>query len=192
MQHLSSALASAEKLSAVLLLAAAGAAALAGCGSSSSANTSEAAAAGSAKPSVEFTAKGGNDHPASFGVVASEEEREAASKVLEASLKAREGGDWAAQCATLTAAKIEQIHADAPNVGGGKTCASALEAEAQPLSASKAVRADTLTGSIAVLRVKGKKAYALYHGTGHKDYAMEMEKEGGAWKVAQLATTNVP
>lgn len=189
MRHLSPTLPSAGRLSAALLLAT-GVLAITGCGSSSS--STAAGEAGSSRPSTEFTAKGGNDRPATFGVVASEEEREAASEVLEMNLKARAAGDWATQCATLTQGSIEKLRADAPNIGGGKRCPGELKAAAEPLSVSKAVRADTLTGSIAVLRVKGKKAYALYHGTEHKDYAMEMEKEGGEWKVARLATRNVP
>lgn len=157
----------------------------AGCGSSSGGSDATG-------PSAEFTGKGGSNRPAAFGQVADEEEREAASKVLEESLKARAAGDWAAQCATLTVRAISQIESDAPNFGGGKGCVSGLKAQAEPLSSSKSVRANTMTGPIAVLRVDGKFGYALYHGAKHQDYAMLMRKEGGEWKVDHLATTEIP
>lgn len=172
-----------------MLCAAALGALVAGCGSGSS---SEGSTASSAAPSAAFTKRGGNDGPATFGEAASDEEREAASRVLEENLKARAAADWARQCATLTAIRIAQIETDAPNFGGGKGCVVTLREQAEPLAASKAARANTMTEPIAVLRVKGRRGYALYHGAGGKDYAMPMEKEGGEWKVAELATTNVP
>ncbi len=170
------------------LFCAASLTALSGCGGSSSGSE----AFKSTAPSTEFMKKGGNNRPATFGAEAGEEEREAASTVLEESLRARAAGDWAAQCSTLTAARIDQLESDAPNFGGGKGCVITLKEEAEPLSATKEVRADTMIEPIAVLRVQGKLGYAIYRGTSGKDYAMLMEREGGEWKVARLATTNVP
>lgn len=161
----------------------------AGCGSGGS--SGEVSAAISA-PSAEFTEKGGNDVPASFGVVADGEEREAAEQILEESLAARAAGEWAKQCATLSAEAIGKIESDAPNFGGGKGCMSGLRAEAKPLAQTKAVRADTFTGAVAVFRVKGKTGYAIYHGAKGQDYALRMEKEDGGWKVARVETTKVP
>lgn len=137
-------------------------------------------------------AKGGDNRPAAFGEPAGQEELEAAAKVLEESLEARAVGDWAKQCATLAPGAIGKIEADAPNFGAGKGCANGLGAEAKPLSGSKAARANSITGPISVLRVKGKHAYLLYHGAKHKDYAMPMGKEGGEWKVGRVTTINVP
>jgi hypothetical protein len=158
-----------------------------GSGSSSTSGSSDPSA-----PSAEFTGKGGENKPASFGGIADGGEREAASRVLERSLKARAAGDWAAQCATLNASMIAKIEAEGKKLDAGKGCAKSLRAEAEPLAKTKAIRANTLTGPIDVLRVEGIKGYALYHGTKGKDYAMPMEKNGGEWKVAALVTTEVP
>jgi hypothetical protein len=167
-----------------------------GCGSGSSDSTTSSDSAtqvsepaGSTAPSSEFVGKTGNNTPGGFGHVASAAEREAASKVLEENLRARAAGDWAGQCATLTVDKQGQAGIYAPS---GIGCAQGLKVQAEPLSASKDVRADTMTGPIAVLRVEKKLGYALYHGKKHQDYAMLMKKEGGQWKVAHLATNEVP
>lgn len=128
-----------------------------------------------------------------FGSPAGDAEREAASKVLGENLKARAGARWARQCSTLAATTIKQVEAEARSLGGqAKGCANAVKTMAEPLSGTRASRAYTLMGVIDVLRVKGTAAYALYHGTGQKDYAMPMRKEGGGWKVASLVTTEVP
>ena len=156
----------------------------AGCGSGSS-----TAATG---PSTEFMAKGGNNKPATFGEPADQEEFEAAARVLEESLGARAAGEWAKQCATLTPSAIEKIEADAPNFGAKKGCANGLRAEAKPFATTKDSRANSLTGPITVLRVKGKRGYLLYHGAKHRDYAMPVAKEGGEWKIGRVTTINVP
>jgi hypothetical protein len=183
-----------RKIAVALLCLAALGVLVAGCGSGSGSGSggSSSSPSSSSAPSAEFTKKGGNNGPATFGVVASEAEREQASKTLEENLKARAAGDWAKQCATLTAIRISQVETDAPNFGGGKGCAVTVREEAEPLSATKKIRANTMTEPIAVLRVKGKRGFALYHGARGKDYAMSMEKENGEWKVAKLATTTVP
>lgn len=178
---------------AVFLLAAA-LTAIAACGSSSSATGASSSAQGvdPGGSSAEFIEKGGNNEPATFGKAAGRHELEAAAAVLEENLKARAKANFAKQCATLSATAISKVEADAPNFGGGKGCVSGLRAEAEPLAGTKAVRADTLIHGVSVLRVEGRVGYALYHGPKGKDYAMEMEKEGGGWKVARLATEEVP
>jgi hypothetical protein len=160
---------------------------VAGCGSSSS-SSSSSEAVGSTAPSAAFMRKGGSNKPATFGAVASDEEREAASKVLEENLEARATGDWAVQCATLTASRAEHVEIYA----AGEGCAAAMKVQAEPFAQSKEIRSNTMTGPIDVLRVKGDEGYALYHGKGGQDYAMPMEKEDGEWKVARLATNEVP
>lgn len=156
----------------------------AGCGSSSL-----TVATG---PSTEFIAKGGINGPATFGEPADQEELEAAARVLEVNLEARAAGEWAKQCATLSLDAIGKVEADAPNFGGGKGCASGLGAEAKPLAQTKSSRANTLTGPVAALRVKGNRGYLLYHGPKHRDYAMPMAKEDGEWKVGRVSTINIP
>jgi hypothetical protein len=156
----------------------------AGCGGSSDSGETEG--------NASFLRKGSKNKIAKFGQEADADEREAASKVLEENLQARAAGDWAAQCASLSATAIKNNEASAALEGVQGSCAKNLESQAQPLSETKAIRTNTMTGPIAALRVKGNKAFALYHGAKGMDYAMSMEKEGDEWKVASLATQEIP
>jgi hypothetical protein len=170
-----------------------------GCGSgdSSSSTSSDSSSGNATTPSesagiASFLKKGSKNKIATFGQEASAEEREAASSVLEENLQTRAAGDWASQCSTLAAATIKKEVEEAPIAQGIEGCAKQLEAQAKPLSITKGVRANTMTASIGALRVKGDKAFALYHGTKGVDYSMPMEKEGDEWKVASLTTTKLP
>jgi hypothetical protein len=175
---------------------------LSACGSSggSSSGSSSGSNASSEETSSTANEEGASGFPASsefvkFGKEASSEEREAASEVLEENLQARSTGDFEKQCETLSAAGVKVI---AGNSGGGAVspdkaivaCGKKLETESKAASAQQQL-ADTMVGPIAVLRVKGNNAYALYHGTGGKDYAMPMVKEGNSWKAAALLETEV-
>jgi hypothetical protein len=180
----------------VLALAAAIAAAGCGGGSSSSASeggsesdTIEAAKPSEGEPSSTFLAKSKEKKIPKFGEEASAKEREAASKALKENLEAREAGDWATQCATLTPGAVKEVEEGAVAQGVEKgSCAEELKGRAEPLSRSKSLRVNTLTGQIDALRFKGSRAYALYHGTGGFDYSMPMEKVDGEWKVDSLLT----
>jgi hypothetical protein len=164
-------------------IAVAAAATFAGCGSSSSGGTSTA----EAEPSAQFRVKGGGkEQTADFGSEASEAEREAASAVLEENLEARAKEDWAGQCASLAAPVVKVIKQNATFLPGKVTCARQLEQEASGVP--KSYLADTLEGHIDAFRVKGNEGFALFHGSDGFDYAMEMTKEGGEWKVNSLTT----
>jgi hypothetical protein len=173
----------------VLIAAVLMAALAVGCGNSGS--SSSTSAGGS---SAEFIKPGSKNVAAEFGKEANDAEREAASQVLEGNLQARAAGNWAAQCSSLSAAVQKELEVSPTVVGGGKpvSCAKSLETQAKPESATKEVRANTMTGSVAVLRVKGNKAFALYHGTQGKDYAIPMSKEAGIWKVGSVLTQEIP
>jgi hypothetical protein len=171
---------------------------VAGCGGGSSSDADadaqrsesdgiEASEPGEGEPSRSFLSKGDQNKIPKFGREASAKERAAASKVLEENLRAREAGNWSAQCASLTPEAIIEVKegAVAQGVGGGG-CAKELKARAEPLQRSKPLRVNTLTGPIDALRFKGRRAYALYHGPGGQDYAMPMEKIKGTWKVNSL------
>jgi hypothetical protein len=135
--------------------------------------------------------KGGQNEWAKFGIVASDEEREAASKVLAENLRAREAGEWKAQCSSLSRRGMEGLARVAGTKASIKSCAEALKGFAEPLKASAAARRDNLQGEIDVLRVKGVKAVALFHGLDGKDYGMSMEKEEGEWKVSSVMTAEL-
>lgn len=160
-----------------------------GCGSSSSAEPSPASAA-------EFNMPGTKENKfTGFGQEANAEEREAASEVLEQNMQARAEGEWESQCSTLNAFVLGQLEKSSARFSPGvkKDCPDELKAQAEPLAQSKAIRANTMTGPIDVLVVRGRRGYALYHGTGGKDYAMQMEKgTNGEWKVGSLVTTELP
>lgn len=156
-----------------------------GCGGGSSSSDSSELASG-AEPSAEFKDPNGVKVTiVKFGSEGSAEEREAANVVVVKSLKARETGDWAAQCATLNKVGMKEI----PGVSGKEQeCAKLLKKFAEPISISKEVREDQLSGSIAALRVEGERGYALFHGKDGKDYALALEMEGGGWKVSSINT----
>jgi hypothetical protein len=169
----------------------------AGCGDSSSSanqaasksNKIEASTPSEGEPSRAFLVKGKKNETATFGEEASAKERVAASKVLEENLQAREDGDWAVQCATLSQPATSEVKqgAAAQGVAGGG-CAKELAGRAKPLKRSAPLRENTMTGPIDALRFKGSNAYALFHGTGGRDYAMPMEKVDGEWKVGAILT----
>jgi hypothetical protein len=180
----------------VLVVVALMAALVAGCGggssdSSSGSSSSTASADSSGEASTQFVRPGKKNEIATFGEESNTAEREAASSVLEENLQAREVGDWAAQCSSLSAAAIREVEKKA-SVLSGKGCANALESLAQPIAKSKPLRTNTMSGPVAALRVKGNKAFALYHGTNKVDYVMPLSKEGGEWKVASLVTQPIP
>lgn len=142
------------------------------------------------EPSREFVGKGPNGKLATVGKESSPAEREAASRVLEESLKAREEGDWEAQCATLVGPLVQQLEEGSSVLGAGGGCPRALEAQATPVPES--ARANTMTGPIDAFRVKSNQAFAFYHGTEGKDYVIPMIKEGGEWKLASLKEEEAP
>lgn len=153
-----------------------------GCGGSSS-DASDAAGGST------FLKPGNDPKITKFGEEADEDERDAASSVLEENLQARAAGDWAKQCESLTPGAVKELQKE--NAENGEvqgSCAKDLEYQGEPKSQTASIRANTMTGSIDALRVKGNRGYALYHGTKGKDYAVPMEKVDGEWKVDDLLT----
>jgi hypothetical protein len=160
---------------------------VAGCGGgSSSSGSSSTTSSGSGTASNTRSWKDeGNPSIPKFGEEAPAEEREAVSTLVSESLEARADGDFVTQCETLSAKAIAKI----PGAKNRADCATQLKRAADPLSKTKAIREDTLKGSIAELRIKGEKGYALYHGTDGQDYAIPLEKEDGNWKVGSVLVT---
>jgi hypothetical protein len=159
----------------MLLLAAA-----AGCGSSGSSSSTGGGIS-------QFKTSGANKTIVDFGEEAASDVREAAGSVLAANLKAREAADFASQCSTMSQKLIEKL-VNSKNNDPVAACPSTLRKLAEPLQASKGNRKDTLGGTIAAMRIDGNLGYGLYHGTDGKNYAMPMEREGDAWKVASILT----
>ncbi|MGB7684774.1 MAG: hypothetical protein WBL45_03235 [Solirubrobacterales bacterium] len=157
-----------------------------GCGGDSGASATSDPSGG-AEASSSFIKPGGKNQIPKFGDEADEDEREAASAVLQESIQARAAGEWARQCETLTAGRVKRVQ----ETGASGNCASALKIQAAPLSETQALRANTMTGPIDALRVEGDRGFALYHGRNGKDYAMPMREEDGEWKVSSLTETEL-
>jgi hypothetical protein len=139
---------------------------------------------GKSEPSAQFLDNPGAGKYVRFGVEASTQEREKAGGVVSRNLKAREAAHFGTQCETLATKAFLEVQ----GAEGGQSCPVVLRALAEPLAGTKKIRTDTLKGPITALRVKGDLAYALFHGSDHKDHAMAMEKEAGVWKIASIIT----
>jgi hypothetical protein len=162
---------------------------IAGCGGGASTSIS------SAEPSGQFedpVGVHGKEPVATFGRESGGSERSEASAVLSESLTARQEADFATQCATLGKRGMKSVFGIGKSIGSQAECKTELEKLAKPLSKTESIRADTLGGEIAALRIKGNQAFALYHGSDSKDHAMPMEEEGGTWKVGSILTLELP
>jgi hypothetical protein len=162
----------------------------AGCGGGDSSASEDS---GNTKPTTEsepppFGTRPGRE-VVNFGEEADQGEREAGFGVLEESYRAREAGEWAKQCASMTLEQSEEVRETTEPNG---TCASGLRTQATPLAKSKAFRAYPIQGQIEAFRVKGELGFVLYHGKDGSDYAMAMKKEGGKWLVDDLIPTKLP
>lgn len=180
-----------QRLAAAIAVALLVAAFLAGCGGSSGGSSSSSAPAEASRQFLDPEAlEGGKEAVATFGKEASGNERAEASAVLEENLTARQAGDIDGQCATLGKRGLESVSQESAK--SPSKCVAELKKIAEPLSSTEKAREDTLGGEIDAFRVEGNQAYALYHGSNGKDYAMPMEREGGSWKVGGILTIELP
>lgn len=156
-------------------------------GSSSQPRPTAAVKAGAAKQFLEPNAD--NSIP-TYGAESSDSQRAQAEAALHTYLTARTKGDWRAACAGLGASVQIQLQALTGGTPENHGCAGAykiLSADAPPKA-----RANVLKGPVLSLRVKGKAAFALFYGPHGQKYVMPMAREGGAWKVTQLAPIAYP
>jgi hypothetical protein len=166
---------------------------IAGCGGGSGGSVTDASPG--TEPSAQFLKATGPNELVEFGTEASPAEREEANAVLEENLKARAAADFTEQCATLSAQTIKEVNYTAHVSATRKSekgCGGKLRELATPLSKSREARKDRLDGPIPAMRIKGKQAYALFHGTDGKNWVMPMEKEDGEWRVAALQEKALP
>jgi hypothetical protein len=177
-----------QRIAALLIASTAIAMVAGGCGGGSSSDANEPEA------SKTFLIQGGSANSKKivrFGEEADKEEREAASEVLEENMAAREAHDLDTQCSSLSEGAVKRAEKEAAIWEPGPGCKPNLRELGTPWSITKEVRENTMTGPIDALRVKGDRAWALYHGAKGKDYAVRMEKEDGEWKVDTLTTTEL-
>jgi hypothetical protein len=134
--------------------------------------------------------KGDNSIP-DFGREAHPSERQRAVAALTTFLRARANGEWSKMCRYLARPNLRLLDGFARNPKGkSMDCGSVLAALQK--KASSAERADPLISGLAALRIKGKSAFALFHGANNNKYVMPMQNEDGAWKMTQLAPLPYP
>lgn len=135
-------------------------------------------------PARGFISEGGDNAVPTFGQEAIESEREQASRVVAAWMRARAATNWAKDCSYFSRAYIKALVADdATHVSNGrvKNCPQALAYFGELASGDYK---NTLSGPIDSLRVEGTQGYALYHGRGGRDWTIPMDREDGKWWVA--------
>jgi hypothetical protein len=166
--------------------------ALAGCGSSGGDST-EAASTSEEYPWIkgptrEFLEPNGDNVVQTFGKEGSKAEREQASEVIAAWMRARAVQDWKKDCSYFGPLYTREITRDAHSVTKGKVknCPQALAYFKHEASGDYV---NTLDGPIDSLRVgifKGqlKQGWAQYHGNDGRDWIVPVEKEGGRWMVS--------
>lgn len=141
--------------------------------------------------SAEFVGKGPNGQLAKVGKEGGLAEKEAATQVLEESFDARESGDWATQCKTLSSSTLEQLKKTPVLVGGGGSCANILESQASQLPPS--ARANTLTGTVDAFRINQKiNGFAFWHGSDGKDHMIPLIEQRGSWKLVSIQEAPAP
>ena len=138
-------------------------------------------------PTRQFLVPGGDNVVQTFGKEGTKAEREQASQVIEAWMRARAAQDWKKDCSYFSRLYRREITKDAHGVTDGKVknCPQALAYFGHEASGDYV---DNLDGPIVSLRVgvfKGQRhlGWAQYHGNDGKDWIVPMNKEAGRWKV---------
>jgi hypothetical protein len=161
--------------------------ALSGCGSSSSseaARTEPRLYPWLKGPTRQFLILNGDNAVQTFGREATKAEREQASRVILAWMKARAAQDWEKDCSYFSRAYIHSLVAtDARRVTNGrvKNCPQALEYFGHKASGSYK---NNLAGPIDSLRVGEGHGYAQYHGNDGHDWVISVNREDGKWWVS--------
>jgi len=138
-------------------------------------------------PTREFLVKDGDNVVQFFGREASPADRKAASKVIQAWMRARAKAAWAKDCSYFHKTYVEELVKDAHSVSGGKVknCPQALDYFGPQASGNLV---DTLKGKpIVSLRMREGRGYAQYHGNDGHDWIVPVKKENGQWKVTIAA-----
>lgn len=162
---------------------------VAGCGSSGSSGAEttakqEALYPWLKGPSREFLIRDGDNAVQTFGREATDAEREQASRVIHAWMKARAAKAWKRDCSYFSRRYIHELVAtDATKVSRGKvkTCPQALAFFGPEASGNYK---NNLAGPIDSLRVGEGHGYAQYHGNDGHDWVIAVDREHGKWWVS--------
>lgn len=136
-------------------------------------------------PSREFLVEGEDNAVQTFGHEATEAEREGASRVIEAWMRAREDEDWAKGCEYLSKHTQDYLAKSGTLISQKKVTSCpkgwAVVAE-QDFSPSYV---NNMDGPIDSLRMGEGHGYAQYHGNDGKDWIVPVMREDGVWKVTK-------
>jgi hypothetical protein len=135
-------------------------------------------------PTREFLIRGGDNVVQTYGREASKAEREQASEVIQAWMKARAAQNWKKDCSYFSQGyKHGLVATDATRVTHGrvKTCPQALAYFGHLASGSYK---NNLSGPIDSLRVSEGHGYAQYHGNDGHDWVIGVGRENGRWLVS--------
>lgn len=138
-------------------------------------------------PSRQFLIRGGDNSVQTFGREATKAEREQASEVIQAWMKARAAQDWAKDCSYFSRKYIHRLVAeDAVKVSHGKVknCPQALAYFGHQASGTYE---NNLSGPIDSLRVGEGHGYAQYHGNDGHDWVITVDRERSRWWVGIAA-----
>lgn len=150
------------------------AALLGACGGSASTNGSDQFRGKTKSPLLDFGEEG------------SELELEETDELVSAFLAARSKEDWAATCGQLSKQMLDKLEHLATNSTSLKdtSCPAFLEAFVVLSPQEKRESAEIEGGS---LRHQGEKGYLIYYGEEEVVYAMPLDREGKAWKIAAIS-----
>jgi hypothetical protein len=130
--------------------------------------------------------KDGDKEILAFGKEAGGAEFKRAAISLHNYLDAAAGGHWTAACdyvAGWVVEGLEQFAAKSEQLDG----CGAMLAQFAETSPGRAPGADAKRADVASVRRRGNRAFAIYRGRGGAPLAIEMTREGDAWKVAALS-----
>ncbi|HET8567045.1 MAG TPA: hypothetical protein VFL77_11290 [Solirubrobacterales bacterium] len=152
---------------------------------------------GSAAPhggASEFETKGGDNSISHYGGEARQSELAEAAKVLHTYLNARAANDWRGVCAQLSTSVMASLTkagiAPEAKSGGGPGCAAILARLFPTLSG--AIAREAAEAEVGAFRVKGSRGLLLFHGLHGVPFFIAMKREGGHWKLAAPAPSELP
>jgi hypothetical protein len=135
-------------------------------------------------PTREFFVPGGDNLVQLYGHEASSAERERASRVVEAWMRARAAGDWEKVCRYFSAETASYALRTATAVTGRRKVGGCAKSIAVVFKRTDRTRTNTMTGPIDSLRIGQGRGYAQYHGNDGRDWIVPVTRERNGWRVA--------
>lgn len=135
-------------------------------------------------PTRQFILPGSDNVVQEFGREATAAERQQASVVVGAWLRARARGEWMNACSHMHKGTISSALGAAARYGDDlTTCPRALALLTRQAEPPR----DNIKGGVASLRIESGQGFAQYHGKDGRDWILSVRREDGSWRVADLA-----